>query len=268
MAQNGKYFISATLTETDCTNNTAYFDIKIKATDANSSFLLADQNYRISYSSEALVPNSAFIEREGDVSGLVTTDGSMNFFEEHSLNGSQDTIISYNIEHLGGDGYLVKEDQWVSIGRIGIEIADPEACFTLFFHDTETFPPTYIGENVQGLLVEVEEGAYHNVEDCLSDYCGTPSIIGVEFPINERYSTALYPTTTGGNLVFEYTGVTTTQALNIIITNAAGQPVQRHQSRIQNSDKLHLDVSNLPQGMYIFSTLLNGEQVTEKFIKI
>jgi len=140
MAQNGEYLISATLTETDCTNNIAYFDIKIKATDVNSSFLLVDQNYRISYSREALVPNSAFIAREGDVSGLITTTGSVNLFEEHTLNGSQDTTISYNIEHLGGDGYLVKDDEWVTIGSIGIEIANQDKCFNLFFHDIATFP--------------------------------------------------------------------------------------------------------------------------------
>lgn len=267
-AQSGQYFASAELAETDCAEGIVYIDIKIKAMDASSTFRLADQNYRISYNELALKPNSAFIEEEGEVSNLAESLGGISVFETHNLNGSQGTIISYNIELAGGAGYLVTADEWVSIGRLGIEIEDETACFDFQFHDTATFPPTYIGEDIGGLLYPVEEGSYHNITACLTDYCESePPVIQVH-PFKQRYSTFIYPTTTEGNLTFEYTSKATADMLDIIISNIAGQPVQRHQVAAYNSDKLQFDVSDLSEGIYIFSTMIEGQQVTKKFIKI
>jgi len=178
-AQNGQYTVGVFSSGVNCETQKAYFDIKIKATDANSHFRIADANLRLSYNRAAFVSQSVFIESELGLSGPVyADDGTISVYHAHTTTGSLDTIISYNIGFLGGEGYPITET-WTPVGRIGLDIVDINACASITFNDNYTFPHTFVGELLEGQIISLPNATYENTDICLSDYCnsGTSSCL-------------------------------------------------------------------------------------------
>jgi len=102
-------------------------------------------------------------------------------FSPHNLTGSLDTVVSYNVELAGGDGYFLRsgEEDWVQVGRIEFDVLDPEACFDLEWHPQAVFPPTFVGEvytlNGADARSNTAENLYGNQSNCVPSLC-----LGVE----------------------------------------------------------------------------------------
>ena len=272
-AQNGQFVTETSLYKVDCELGKAYIDLKIKAYDNETQFHLADQNYRLSFNSSAFVPGSVAIETELDISGFIqTSSGHFSLYAAHTLVGTGDTIISYNVELEGGSGYLVTADEWVSIGRISLDIADASECFTVQFHTNETFPPTYIGEVVDETTYVGIEGLYINLEGCLSDYCedNDPEqlSVSVEQFADYQNNIQVLPTAVQNELTVQYTLQKHTEMTLITIADMQGRVWQQYKRQLTGQDTFKFDVSHLPQGIYLVNTLIDGQWIPQKFVKI
>jgi len=272
IAQNGQFVTDASLHKVDCELGKAYIDLKIKAYDSDSQFHLADQNYRLSFNRSAFVPGSAAIETELDISGFIQTSEHFSLYAEHTLGGSGDTIISYNVELEGGNGYPLTADEWVSIGRISLDIADAGECFTVEFHKNETFPPTYIGEVVDETNYVSIEGFYVNLEGCLSDYCEDEEPeqlpVSVEQFADYQNNIQVLPTAVQHELTIQYTLQQHAEMTSITIADMQGRVWQQYKRQLTGQDIFKFDVSHLPQGIYLVNTLIDGRWIPQKFVKI
>jgi len=161
-----------------CPDVTLFLDIEIKAADVASEFNLSEQNYRFSFNRDALANPTK--DQELTVSGFV--GGS--FYNTHTLTGSLDTVVSYNIELAGGAGYPITADTWVPVGRMAFDIVDANACLNLKWHELTDFPTTYIGEVRNGVRGTATGNNYAMPTDCITDLCNLPvelvSFIGEE----------------------------------------------------------------------------------------
>jgi len=269
-AQNGEFAAGVFLHKVDCESGKAYIDLKIKAKDSGTQFYLADQNYRMSFNRSAFTPGAAFIESELDISGVVEMPDDTTVYAHHTLLGSADTIISYNIELLYGKGYPLTADEWVSVGRIGLDIADANECFNVQLHRPENFPPTYIGEFFEGTYYIVTEGLYMDLEGCLSDYCDgdDPLSVSVEQFTDYQNNIQVLPTAVQHELTVQYTLRQPANMTRITIADMQGRIWQQHQKQLTGQDTFKFDVSHLPQGIYLVNTLIEGEWIPRKFVKI
>ncbi len=151
-----------------CPDVSLFLDIEIKAASAASEFNLSEQNYRFSFNRDALANPTK--EQELTVSGFV--NGS--FYNGHTLTGSLDTVVSYNIELAGGAGYPITADLWVPVGRIAFDIVDSDACLNLKWHTLTEFPTTYIGEVANGVRGTASGNNYGMPTSCIVDLCNLP----------------------------------------------------------------------------------------------
>ena len=165
-AQNGMYDVRFNINAVDCENNKILVDIDVRANSSTTTFNLTDQNFRFSYSREAVELGSVEIANQN----LVGFVPPFSFYDPHTLTGSIDTVVSYNVILAGGDGVLITTD-WLTIGTISFTILDASQCLELKWHDhaPENFPPTFIGEKVNGVLYAVNEGNYYNTSVCPND---------------------------------------------------------------------------------------------------
>jgi len=271
-AQNGQFAAGAFLHGIDCESGKVYVDLKIKAKDNDTQFYLADQNYRLSFNRSALQPGSVSIERELDISGIIQTSDDFSLYAEHTLGGSGDTIISYNVEFLSGSGYLVTADEWASVGRIGLDITNANECFTIEFHSQEIFPPTYVSEILDETTYVEIGGAYENLNVCLSDYCDGGEVeqlpVSVEEFADNQSNIQVLPTAVHNELTVHYTLEQHTGMTQITIADMQGRIWQQSQKQLTGQDVFKFDVSDLPQGIYLVNTLIDGGWIPRKFVKI
>lgn len=170
IAQNGVYDVRFEIGQSsDCDINEAYFDIEIKAADANSTFRLADQNYRFSFNREVLA--NPRVVKELDISGNITEGvNAPSIYSPHLLLGSIDTVVSYGFELVGGIGYEVGTD-WVTVGRMGFDILDPNGCVDLKWHNRSVFPYTFVSEKFDERYYIMNEGSFFDLQGCIPELC-------------------------------------------------------------------------------------------------
>lgn len=176
-AQSGKYDLQALLHQVDCDSMKASIDIAIKAHSASSTFDIAEQNYRLSFQREAI--SNPVIIQELDIAGPIQLpDGNLALYSPHSLIGSIDTVLSYNIELQSEHGLRVRANEWMSIGRLGFDIENTAECLNFKWHTTsaEFYPKTVIIEKFAGNLHNASEGQYIGLDICLHDYCSVAPI--------------------------------------------------------------------------------------------
>ena len=155
----------------DCEEEILCFDIEVKASMPGTEFLFGLGNIRFGFSGN--LDNPVIVEELG-LSGLIpTSTGPQGFslYAPHSLNGSLDTIVSYNIELSGGDGELIGATDYVDIGRMCLDILDFDTPATLMFNMEATFPGTSISETD---FAQVAEGTYDNYSQDISFVCDDP----------------------------------------------------------------------------------------------
>ncbi len=178
-SQNGQYDVRLVQDTFTCQPLELFIDIEIKASTPANEFFMSDQNYRISFTKDQLDAfngTNVWIEEELTISDVIIQDGVYSLYSPHTLTGSLDSILSYNVVLAGGSGYRVTADEWVKVGKLGFEQADL-LCIDLIWHthSPEDFPPTFIGEKIGGaggVLYEVEEGEYDNYSICT--FCAVP----------------------------------------------------------------------------------------------
>lgn len=178
-----QYDVRFNLDSTDCINEQVYIDIDVKASSAATAFRIAEQNYRFSFTRSSILPASTEIYKQ-ELTGLVfNNDGTFGLYADHTLTGSLDTIVSYNVELSGSDGKLVEAD-WLTVGTLKFDIASiQDGCLSLEWHNQGIFPPTFISEkNANGTLVPVAEGTYTDIiGTCFDDICGFLPVELVDF---------------------------------------------------------------------------------------
>lgn len=155
--QNGKYDIRLTNAIDNCSGSKYYVDIEVKANNATSTFNIADQNYRLSFNRNAL--DNPFVAQELELSGFTSKNGLIGFFAPHHLNGSIDTVLSYNVGFTGGNGYPVNSTEWIPVGRIGFDrISTMDPGFIIHDDQPINFPPTFISEKNGITLTKAQVG--------------------------------------------------------------------------------------------------------------
>ncbi len=179
-SQAGKYDVRFHKDNYDCQNKILYVDIEVKALNPGTAFNMSEQNFRFSYNRDVVDPietNSVTIVQELEISDIVMVDGTTSFYSPHNLNGSLDTILSYNVVLAGGDGFPIDDARWYEVGRMAFKIKpNATGCLELIWHThaPEDFPPTFIGEKFTGILYEVEEGSYDQLLECDLDCTSLP----------------------------------------------------------------------------------------------
>lgn len=162
----GVYDLQFANVTVDCEAETLCFDIEIKANAPGTEFFFGNSNIRFGFSSNLANP---YIEEELELSGFVYSPDSTELtVYGHDLNGSLDTIVSYNI-NATGDGVYIESTDYVSIGRVCVDILDFDIPVTLMFNMESTFPPTFISELPN--FTPVAEGTFNNYEQDISSAC-------------------------------------------------------------------------------------------------
>lgn len=178
-AQNGGAEIRFLVHSLDCETSELCFDIQLRASEPGREFYLTEQNYRFGYNRISTVTPE--ISEELEVSELVLGEGSQGFsvYGPHTLIGTIDTVVSYNIELSGGDGIYVTPNEYINVGRLCMEVVDFDKLFFLDWN-IEEFPGTYIGESYNGFRYGVEIVSHTNYYQDLSGMCTNTSPIAVD----------------------------------------------------------------------------------------
>jgi len=172
MAQTGQHDVQLVQQHLfECGDGIIYFDIQVKAFDATTTFRVAEQNYRFDY--DSLVLTNPQIDQELGFSGVIDDGVGISLYSPHTTHGTLGGIISYNVELLGGPGYLLT-DTWESVGRIAFDIVDSAGCANLVWRTQADYPITTISEIANdGTPLQVSEGDYNNYSGCLANICAT-----------------------------------------------------------------------------------------------
>lgn len=194
-AQSGKYNARFRLNSIDCNNQQLFVDIEVQANDPAYTFRISDQNYRFSFNKSAVNPidppivggfgNPQDLVNPNDrtvhvdsmfLAGFVTKNGTFSFFNDHTLVGSVDSVVSVNVVLAGGDGYPVDYGSWERVAQIRLNYILDGATLELKWNDEVTFPPTYIGESYNGVKYDADEGLLFDFTVNPADLCATPSL--------------------------------------------------------------------------------------------
>ncbi len=157
----------------------AQFVIEVKAASPDTEFFMSEQNYRFSFNRAALA--NPRITQELTISNFIAgadlpkpRNLGFTLFSPHNLTGSMDTVVSYNVELAGGDGYYLTATEWVQVGQIEFDIVSDDVCYGLEWHPEEVFPATFIGEvftqNGADVRLNTAENDYFNVSDCVTNF--------------------------------------------------------------------------------------------------
>ena len=179
-AQTGTFDVRMVIDSIDCANSKLFIDLQVRADNPGQEYFLGDQNYRFSFNRNVLA-NPALVQ-ELDVTGFIPGGpGTLgfSFYSPHSLTGSLDTIVSYNLELSGGDGIFVTDTDYINVGRMSLDILDFNTPISMRWHrDIPTdFPKTFVGQNYNGDLIPTFEGSYLDYYQDLSSACSnTPPV--------------------------------------------------------------------------------------------
>ncbi len=182
-----------------CGDGTIYFDIQVKASNAGSTFRLAEQNYRFDYDLSVL--SNPRIDQELDISGAVPDGIGTSLYIPHTLTGSLGPTVCYNVSLSSGAGYLLT-NSWVSVGRVAFDIINTIGCVDLVWRTQNSFPITYVGEIYNnGELRIANEGTYNDFSGCLSNLCAScPANLNLSYVIPDNLYQADISVTSDGTV--------------------------------------------------------------------
>lgn len=169
--------VKAELSNTVCSLNSTvvYIDLFIKKADHISGELkLRNQNYRLSYDSHTLDFDSFFIDSEGAISNYGNyPDDSFYLFADHTLTGTTQHILSYNIDLQGGEGFELTQD-WILVGTIGATLKTNSECFASILLTENEFPATTLIYHIDEGNRIIDKGPLtFDVNECVMNYCNT-----------------------------------------------------------------------------------------------
>jgi len=152
----------------ECYNNILYCDVQIRAKEPEQEFRVGDQDYSISFNSEALA--DPFFVEELYISGLVYEPGELGFSAyDASIFLVSDTVTHYVVPFAGGDGIYLGAEEYVGVVRLGFYIIDETEPAHLKINRLDTYPGTRIRTaNSTSYL----EGSHLNYHQSLGGACG------------------------------------------------------------------------------------------------
>lgn len=171
-AQNNEITIFSQLDTVECHADSVDITINLMYQLDNSSALLPfiDHNVRVQVNAAGMKASNVEILEEGLFSGIATDYlGNQNLFAVHTLTGTIDRIISYNIAHLGGDGYIPNENL-ISIGKVKISLSNIYECISIIPNTDSTFPSSVVLVNDTSQEISLFATP---LELCLPDYCNS-----------------------------------------------------------------------------------------------
>ena len=257
-AQTGKYDLSFSLHDIDCEAMQIYIDVQIKAHDANSTFHLSEQNYRVLFNEDVIVSNSASIANELDVSGYLPSAIGFSMYDTHTLVGSKDSIISYNITLNSGVGIFVDSEQWTNVGRLKFDIGDARKIARFTYRNENMFPGTFIGEMFRENRYYALEGDLHELEIDLPALCEIVSTDKIEF----EHTIKLFPTPATHTIQLDCAD---NNCHSSTITDTQGRIVKRFNH--SPSSTQNFDIATLPSGIYFIQIQVNDAMIVRKFVK-
>jgi len=162
--------------ELDCANDVFTVDLEIRSAVPADSFEMASGNLRMSFNRAAL--QNPRVDAIFGFSGFVSF-APLIVYAPSNLNGSLDTIISYNILFQTGFSQMgqVVPDTWTPIGRLAFDVVDYDQCADIYWHSATVFPRTVVLEysdtdgtlDGNGSLGLVAEGTYEDLFVCFGD---------------------------------------------------------------------------------------------------
>jgi len=163
------FSLTFSVAEVDCQNQTLSLDFAVQAADANAGFDIAEQNYRMSF--DRAIDNPVIVQELGLSGVYPLPNNEFALYSPHSLLGSMDTVISYNIALQSNSGLPVSTTP-IPVGRIGFDIVDDSECFDIKWHTPDIYPSTVIVEEADGALIPIlNDGNFTDITICLDDYC-------------------------------------------------------------------------------------------------
>lgn len=260
-AQTGKYDLSFSLHDIDCEAMQIYIDIQIKAHDANSTFHVSEQNYRVSFNEDVITSNSASIENELDVSGYLQSATGFSMYDPHTLVGSKDSIVSYNITLNSGEGVFLNSEKWTNVGRLKFNIRDPRKTAKFTYRNEDMFPGTFVGEIFRENRYYALEGDLHELEIDLSAHCPNNLPVSTDEAELER-SIKLFPTPATHTIQLDCADNNCNESM---IMDTQGRIVQRFNHN--SSSTQNFDIATLPSGIYFIHIQVDDAIIVRKFVK-
>lgn len=182
-AQDGIVDIRITKHYMSCDSLYMLADLEIKANSPASHFSVADLNIRFSFNRAAFYEGTptnpaVIIVQELTLSGVASGPGHTTIYDPHTLTGSHDTVVSYNVLYGLGDGYPVTDTAWVAVSRIQMQVRDLNTCQDIWFHtnDPGHVPPTFVSEKHGPAISSVDHGVFTPTTSCFSSFCNVPPI--------------------------------------------------------------------------------------------
>ena len=178
----GTFDVRFLIDSIDCVNEKLFVDIQVRADNPGQEYLLGDQNYRFSFDRGVLA--NPQIVQELEVSGLINGGAGplgYSIYSPHTLTGSLDTIVSYNLELQGGDGLFTADATYFNVGRLSFDILDFNLPIYLRWHRDipADFPNTFVGQKLNGSLIPTDEGSYLDYNQDLSSACNNITPVAV-----------------------------------------------------------------------------------------
>ncbi len=170
-SQTGQYDLRIRIDSVDCVEDKLCAVLELRAETAATTFNVSDINFRISFSRAI---DNPYIDSELTISGVVATTNptTSSAYATHTLTGSNDTLVSYNVAYNGGDGYPLNDVDYVDVGRLCFDIVDYNIPIRFEWRTKAAvdFPHTFVGEVFNTDLFIADEGSYN--EYVQNQFCG------------------------------------------------------------------------------------------------
>jgi len=114
----------------------------------------------------------------------------------------------------------------------------------------------------------MSEGKYESFDICFTDYCEAGLSTSIEDVTAASNQIEIKPTVTSHTINVAYTGSKNLASSDLIITDMSGNLVQSNRNFLNNNNEFEGDVSMLPSGVYVISVTVDGQWISQKFIKI
>jgi len=98
-------------------------------------------------------------------------------------------------------------------------------------------------------------------------YITVDEAVSIDEP-DSRYDIQLLPTAANDFITVQYLNIPVQSDAQIVITDVNGRILETHNKSIANNPTYRFEVANFPQGVYFLNTLIEGEWVAKKFVKI
>jgi large repetitive protein len=185
-AQNGKFDVRFALKTMDCVNQKATILVQVRATDASSTFLMGDANFRFDYNTTQ-IKNPQIVVQENFSSIAPSSNSNYNpQTKTGTSEGASKGTMSLNVTYSGSNnGAKQVGVDWMTVSCVQFDIVSTASCFELVWHTNTQFPITGMSEVVvtnpstfEYDLKNVPAGGYYgNMSVCPGSVCNP--VLGV-----------------------------------------------------------------------------------------